>query len=266
MIRGEALFALALTEPGAGSDAGAIQTRAKKVDGGWRVTGRKTWSSNARQSTYMVTPCRTDPNARGSRGITMMLIAPDATGVHMTELSKIGNAGLSSWDIGLDDVFVSDDDVMGEVDRGFYNLMSTLHYARAGLAASAVGQAQRAVDIAIEHARDRVQFGQPISAFQVIQHRIADMQMRVDQARLITYHLADLISDGKPCRREAAQAKVIATEALHYVADHGMQILASAGYASESDMQRIWRDARLYTFGEGSNEIQRNIIAKELGL
>ncbi|MDA0369236.1 MAG: acyl-CoA/acyl-ACP dehydrogenase [Proteobacteria bacterium] len=266
MIRGEALFALALTEPGAGSDAGAIQTRAKKVDGGWRVTGRKTWSSNAKQSTFMVTPCRTDPNARGSRGITMMLIAPDATGVHMTELSKIGNAGLTSWDIGLDDVFVSDDDVMGEVDRGFYNLMSTLHYARAGLAASAVGQAQRAVDIAIEHARDRAQFGQPISAFQVIQHRIADMQMRVDQARLITYHLADLISDGKPCRREAAQAKVIATEALHYVADHGMQILASAGYASESDMQRIWRDARLYTFGEGSNEIQRNIIAKELGL
>jgi alkylation response protein AidB-like acyl-CoA dehydrogenase len=266
MIRGEALFALALTEPGAGSDAGGIQTRAKKVVGGWRVTGRKTWSSNAKQATYMVTPCRTNPNATGHRGITMMLIPPDAAGVSMTELAKIGNAGLTSWDIGLDEVFVTDDDVMGEVDRGFYNLMSTLHYARAGLAASAVGQAQRVVDIAIEHAQTRVQFGQPIGSFQAVRHRLADMQMRVDQARLMTYHLADLISADTPCRREAAQAKVIATETLLDVAGDGMQILASAGYASESDMQRIWRDARLYTFGEGTNEIQRDIIAKELGL
>jgi len=266
MIRGEAMFALALTEPGAGSDAGGIQTRAKKVDGGWQVTGRKTWSSNAKQSTYMVTPCRTDPDATAHRGITMMLIPPDAAGVSMTELAKIGNAGLTSWDIGFDEVFVADDDVMGDVDRGFYNLMSTLHYARAGLAASAVGQAQWAVDITIEHAKTRIQFGQPIGSFQAVRHRIADMQMRVDQARLMTYHLADLISAGAPCRREAAQAKVIATETLLGVANDGMQVLASAGYASESDMQRIWRDARLYTFGEGTNEIQRDIIAKELGL
>lgn len=266
LIRGEAMFALALTEPGAGSDAGAIQTRAEKIDGGWRVRGRKTWASNAKQAAYMVTPCRTDPASTGAKGITMMLIPPDAAGVHMTQLSKIGNAGLTSWDIGLDDVFVPDDDVMGDDGSGFANLMSTLHYSRAGLAANATGQAQAVVDIAIAHAKERIQFGRPIASFQVIRHRIADMQMRTDQARLATYHLADLISQAAPCRREAAQAKVIATETLQYVADHGMQILASAGYASESDMQRFWRDARLYTFGEGSNEIQRNIIAKELGL
>ncbi len=266
LIRGQATFALALTEPGAGSDASAIQTHAKKIDGGWLVNGRKTWSSNAKQSTYMVTPCRTEPGSKGYRGLTMMLIPPDAEGVAMTELQKVGNAGLSSWDIGLDDVFVPDADVLGEVGRGFYNLMSTLHFARAGLASSATGQAQLAVDLAIQHARERVQFGQPIGAFQVIRHRLADMQMRVDQSRLYVRHLADLISRDQPCRREAAQAKVIATETLHDVADHGMQIMASAGYAAESDMQRIWRDARLYTFGEGSNEIQRNIIAKELGL
>ncbi len=266
IIQGKATFALALTEPEAGSDAGAIRTRATKVEGGWVVNGRKSWSSNAKQSIYMVTPCRTDPESVGHRGITMLLIPPDADGVHMTELQKVGNAGFKSWDIGLDDVFVADDQVMGEIGNGFRNLMSTLHYARAGLAASATGQAQLAVDIAIKHAKERVQFGNPIGSFQVIRHRLADMQMRVDQARLTTYHLADLISREEPCRREAAQAKVIATEALHYVADHGMQILASAGYAAESDMQRIWRDARLYTFGEGSNEIQRNIIARELGL
>ncbi len=266
MIKGEVLFALALTEPGAGSDASRIRTRAVAVPGGWRINGRKIWSSYAGDSTYMVTPCRTSGEPGQSRGLTMMLIPPTAKGVHMTQLEKVGNNGLTSWDIGLEDVFVPESDVLGEVDRGFRNLMSTLHYARAGLAASATGQSQKAVDIAIAHAKEREQFGQPIGKFQVIQHRLADMQMRVDQARLYTYHLADLISAGAPCRREAAQAKVIATECLQYVTHHGMQILASAGYHADSDMQRIWRDARLYTFGEGSNEIQRNIIARELGL
>jgi alkylation response protein AidB-like acyl-CoA dehydrogenase len=266
LMRGEMRFALALTEPEAGSDAAAIRTRARRVAGGWSVTGRKIWSSNAGQSNYMVTPCRTDPESKGHRGVTMLLIAPKSKGVHMTELPKVGNNCLTSWDIGFDEVFVPDAMVMGDVDHGFRNLMSTLHYARAGLAASATGQAQLAVDLALQHAKERVQFGQPIGKFQVIAHRLADMQMRVDQARMMTYHLADLIDHALPCRREAAQAKLIATEALQYVTHHGMQIMASAGYSLDSDMQRLWRDARLYSFGEGSNEIQRNIIAKELGL
>lgn len=266
LIQGRLKFALALTEPTAGSDAAGIRTRARRTDGGWLVSGRKIWSSNAGHSDFMVTPCRTDPVAKGHRGVTMLLIPPKAKGVHMTELPKVGNNTLSSWDIGLDEVLVADDMVMGEVHNGFRNLMSTLHYARAGLAASATGQAQLAVDLSLAHARERVQFGQPIGKFQVIAHRLADMQMRVDQARYATYHLAELISRDLPCRREAAQAKVIATEALQYVTHHGMQIMASAGYSLDSDMQRLWRDARLYTFGEGSNEIQRNIIAKELGL
>ena len=144
--------------------------------------------------------------------------------------------------------------------------MATLHYARAGMAASVTGAAQAAVDIALSHARERHQFGRPIGDFQVIQHRLVDMQMRVDQARLLAWQLGWLIGEGRPCRREASQAKIAATETLQFVTDHGMQILASAGYATESDMQRLWRDARLYSFGEGSNEIQRNIIARELGL
>jgi alkylation response protein AidB-like acyl-CoA dehydrogenase len=134
------------------------------------------------------------------------------------------------------------------------------------MAATVTGCAQAAVSLALSHARERRQFGRPIGAFQAIRHRLADMQMRVDQARLVVMHLAWAIASGAECRREAAQAKIVATECLQYVADHGMQVLASAGYSSDGDMQRYWRDARLYSFGEGSNEIQRDIVARELGL
>ena len=114
--------------------------------------------------------------------------------------------------------------------------------------------------------KNRQQFGRPIGKFQVIQHKLADMQMRVDQSRMTAWHLAWLIREGLPARRNAAQAKVIATEALQFVTRQGMQMLASTGYMGGNELQRLWRDAQLYSFGEGSNEIQRNIIAKELGL
>jgi alkylation response protein AidB-like acyl-CoA dehydrogenase len=184
----------------------------------------------------------------------------------MTELPKVGNHAMPSWDIGFDDVFVEDDARLGDEGRGFRNLMSTLHYSRASMAATVTGCAQAAVDVALAHARERRQFGRPIGQFQVLRHRLADMQTRVDQSRLLTYHLAWLIGSGRACRREAAQAKIVATETLQFVTDHGMQILASAGYTVESDMQRYWRDARLYSFGEGTNEILRDLIARELSL
>jgi alkylation response protein AidB-like acyl-CoA dehydrogenase len=155
---------------------------------------------------------------------------------------------------------------MGEEGRGFAQLMATLHYSRASMAATVTGAAEAALRIALAHAQDRVQFGRPIGQFQAIAHRLVDMRMRVDQSRLMVRHLAQLIDQGAPCRREAAQAKIIATETLRDVADVGMQILASAGYSAESDMQRLWRDSRLYTFGEGANEVLRDSIARDLGL
>ena len=118
--------------------------------------------------------------------------------------------------------------------------------------------------MALAHAKERIQFGKPLFANQVIRHRLADMQMRVDQSRLSVYHLAWMLSEGMDCKRQAAQAKIIATETLQFVTDHGMQILASAGYSIDSHMQRIWRDARLYSYGEGSNEIQREFVSREL--
>jgi alkylation response protein AidB-like acyl-CoA dehydrogenase len=266
LLDGRALFALALSEAEAGSDAAAIRTLAEKVEGGWRINGRKIWISDAQAATHLITVARTRPHPEKDGGITVFMVPRGSVGISMTILPKVGNNAMPSWDIGFQDVLVPDDAVMGEVGRGLPHVLSTLHYSRASMAATVTGCAQAVVDLALQHARARVQFGRPIGSFQVIRHRLADMQMRVDQARLITYHLAWLIGRGERSRRQAAQAKVIATEALQFVADHGMQITASSGYSSEGDMQRYWRDARLYSFGEGSNEIQRDLISKEMGL
>jgi alkylation response protein AidB-like acyl-CoA dehydrogenase len=230
------------------------------VAGGWRITGRKCWISDAGGADYLLVVART------GEAISLFLVPPKTPGIAMTELPKIGNNAMPSWDIGFDSVDLPEDALMGEEGRGFRHLMSTLQASRASMAATVTGCAQAAVDCAVRHAKDRVQFGRPIGANQAIRHRLADMQMRVDQSRLVVRNLASLIATAQPCRREAAQAKIIATDCLQYVTHHGMQILASAGYAAESDMQRYWRDARLYTFGEGTNEILRDLVAREMGL
>ena len=265
LLAGEGAFALGLSEAGAGSDAGALQTRAEKSGAGWKITGRKIWISGAAAALRMVVAARTDPASSGGRGVTLFLVPPDAEGVSMTRLDKVGNRCSLSYDIGFDGVIVPDEARIGEVGGGFECLKKTLFYARSGLASAVVGTAQAAVDSALAHARERQQFGQPIGRFQVIAHRLAQMQTEVDLARLITRELARAIDAGEDCTRLAAQAKLVTTETLKKVTEQGMQIMASAGYSAESDMQRYWRDARLYSFGEGSSEILLDLVAQDMG-
>jgi alkylation response protein AidB-like acyl-CoA dehydrogenase len=266
LVQGQGFMALALTEDVAGSDAGAVQTRALAVSGGWRLRGRKIWISDADQAMALLVVARTDPERPGSRGLSMFIVPRSSNGLKMTVLPKVGNNSMPSWDVSLDDVVVSDDALLGQLHDGFSVLGSTLHFSRASLAATALGSAQSLVDLCIAHVRERRQFGRALAEFQVLRHRIADMQMRVDQTRWVVRHLAWLIATGQSCAREASQAKVIATETLQSLSNEAMQIFASQGYSSESDVQRIWRDARLYTFGEGTNEVQRDLIARHLGL
>ena len=265
LLAGEGAFALGLSEAGAGSDAGALQTRAEKSGEGWKITGRKIWISGAAAALQMVVAARTDPASSGGRGVTLFLVPPDAEGVSMTRLDKVGNRCSLSYDIGFDEVLVPDEARIGAVGGGFECLKKTLFYARSGLASAVVGTAQAAVDTALAHARERTQFGQPIGRFQVLAHRLAQMQTDVDLARLVTRELARAIDAGEDCTRLAAQAKLVTTETLKKVTEQGMQIMASAGYAAESDMQRYWRDARLYSFGEGSSEILLDLIAADMG-
>ena len=266
LMRGELLFALALTEEEAGSDAAAISMRAEKTRDGWRLNGRKIWISDAERADFLVVVARSDPESRRGRGISLFLVPRGTKGVSFDPISTIGNHCLPSFEVRFDDVRLPEDALFGTEGEGFAHLGRTLRYARAGMATATTGYAQFAVDIALDHAKTRVQFGRRIGAFQAISHRIADMQMRVDQSRLMARHLAARLDAGAEVARIAAEAKVIATECLQYVAHHGMQIMASAGYHGDSDMARIWRDARLYSFGEGANEIQRSLVARELGL
>lgn len=266
LIQGKARFALALTESQAGTDAGAIITTARRTETGWVINGRKTWISNADAAHYLVVACRTEQGSQGAKGVSMFLIDRNTPGITMTPLAKVGHHCMPSWDIGFDDVEISHSALMGQEGQGFKHTMSTLHYSRAGQAANAIGQSQKAVDLTIAYAKERKQFGQSIGSFQAIQHKIADMQVHVNLARLALQQLAWLIATERPCRLEAAQTKLVATEAFQFVTRTGMQVMASAGYSMESDMQRMWRDAGLYTFGEGTSELQRNLIARELGL
>lgn len=266
LISGDIQFALALTESQAGTDAGALSTRAERTSSGWRIRGRKVWISLADTADYLVTPCRTDPNSSGKNGITMFMVPRNSPGIEMTSIPKIGTNSMISYDVGFDDVVVGDDAIIGSVGDGFRVLMSTLQYSRSGQAANAIGQAQAAIELATAHVQQREQFGHSLSKFQVLRHRLVDMQMRVDQARFALYDLAWRLSRGEQCRRESAVTKILASEALQYVANHGMQMMASAAYAAESDMNRYWRDARLLTFGEGANEMLRDLVAREMGL
>ena len=265
IIAGKMLFSLALSEPGAGSDAGAIVTKASKTSSNtWCIKGHKVWVSDAAESKFIIVACRTDPNSKGHKGISLFLVKPDTPGLVMTKTQKVGTNWMPSYELTFNDIELSSEYLLGNENFGFSHLMTILHFARASMAASVSGLAQRAVNIALDHTKQRYQFGKPLSENQVIRHRLVDMQLRVDQSRLMAWYLAWMIKENKECLRYAAEAKVIATETLNFVTDAGMQILASAGYDSDSEMQRIWRDGRLYTFGEGANEIQRNIIAKEI--
>jgi alkylation response protein AidB-like acyl-CoA dehydrogenase len=265
LLDGQSLHALALSEPGAGSDARAVTTKAERVAGGWKISGRKTWISDAGRADRLLTLCRI-PGVEGSARFVTFLIPRDAPGVAMTLIPKVGNNCMPSFDIGFDEVLVSDDDRLGEVGKGFETVTGTLKYSRASLSGLLIGSGRAALDLAVQHAQERVQFRQPLSSFQAIRHKLVDMRMEIEKARFLLYEFARAVDAGEDVEALGAMAKIAASEMFQYVTDRGMQILASAGYATDSAMQMHWRNARLYTFGEGANEIQREIIGRSMGL
>ncbi len=266
LLDGDALIALALSEPGAGSDARAVTTRAERYGQGWRISGRKTWISDADQASHLLTLCRLAGSGPPGEGLAAFLVPRHAAGVSMSLLPKVGNNCMPSYDIGFDDVAVADDDMLGAAGQGFRTITGTLRYSRASLSATLVGSAKAALDLATAHAGEREQFGRPLAGFQVIKHRLVDMRIETRKAELMVRELSRMIDDGEDSDEQAAMTKIVTTEMFQFVTDRGMQILASAGYAAESPMQRYWRDARLYSFGEGANEIQREIVARRMGL
>jgi isovaleryl-CoA dehydrogenase len=265
VVRGGTL-AIAMSEPEAGSDVAGLKTRARREDGEWVLDGAKMWCSYAHKASHVLIVCRTGEGADPHEGMSMILVPREADGFTITPIATMG--GEETNELHLDGVRVPEDALLGTEGGGWTQLMAGLNNERVILAATALGMAQRAFDEALAYARERKQFGRPIGSFQAIQHKFADLATGLAQARLLVRWVARL-TDEDPRRmlpQEASMAKLAATELAKRCALEGMQIMGGYGYATEYPMERHLRSAVVTTIYGGTSEIQRNIIAKTLGL
>jgi alkylation response protein AidB-like acyl-CoA dehydrogenase len=266
MAAGRLRTAFALTEPDAGSDAAAVRTRAVLRGDHWVVNGSKIFSSGAHVADFLVLTARTGtPEQRGG-GLTLFLADARAQGLTIKGIPKLGHHAVQTCEIGISDVRVPTDRVLGEVDGGWAALLDVLDAERIATAAVCVGLAQRCIEMALAHGLARHQFGQPIAAFQAISHMLAEMQTETAAARWLTRDAAWRKDHGLPCSMEASMAKAYATECGTRTAARGMQILGGYGYTKEYEMERFYREAKLYEIAGGSTQIQRNIIARHMGI
>jgi acyl-CoA dehydrogenase len=258
------LGALATTEPGVGSDAAAIETRAKRGDGGYVLNGQKTWVSNGGVADYYVVFATVEPGSR-SRGVTAFLVERDDPGVSFgAPMKKMGQRAILNAEIFLADTFVGDDRRLGQEGEGFRGLMHTFDRSRVVLGASAVGLARAALEYAVEYAKTREQFGRPIAEHQAVAFRLADMAVRVDASRLLVHRAAHRADAGEPVAKEAAMAKLHASETAMWCTWAAVQTLGGWGYSREHPVEKWMRDAKLEEIEEGTSDIQRLIVSREL--
>jgi butyryl-CoA dehydrogenase len=263
LARGERLGAFALTEPGAGSDAGSLRTTATPDGDGWVLNGSKQWITNGSRAGTFVLFARTDPTTAGARGVSCFVL--DADHVRVTrEEEKLGLNASTTSDLALDGARVERDRLLHEEGRGFRVAMATLDGGRIGIAAQALGIAQAAYDVARAYALDREQFGRRIGDFQAIQWKLADMATEIDAARLLTYRAAWLKQEGRPHTAEGAKAKLYASEMARRQTAEAIQILGGYGYTREFPVERYYRDAKITEIYEGTSEIQRLVIARSI--
>jgi alkylation response protein AidB-like acyl-CoA dehydrogenase len=262
LARGEELGAFALTEPGAGSDAGALVTRAEPRDGGWQITGTKQWITNGRFAGTFILFARTDPDVAGARGVSAFVLDADHVEITRDE-EKLGLNSSVTSDLAVD-AFVEADRLIGDENHGFRIAMSTLDGGRIGIAAQAVGIAQAGYEVALAYAKERQAFGQRIANFQAIQHKLANMAMEIDAARLLVYRAAWLKEAGRPHTAEGAKAKLFASEMARRQTAEAIQILGGYGYTKEFPVERYYRDAKITEIYEGTSEIQRLVIARAI--
>ena len=265
---GQLMCAISLTEPSGGTDVlGAMKTRARKVDGGWLINGTKIWSTLAHVANRLFLIARTNSEVRRpSEGITVFFCDAKSKGITATPIPKLGMRSLGSCEIEFADVFIPDEDVLGEVDRGWHVLAHTLNSERIMNGANCTGALAGVLEDMVAYAKERIVFGKPLGQMQAVQHMIADTFAGLEISRLLTYRAAWLHEMGRPCGIESTMAKLVASEHCFSGADRGMQVLGGYGYALEYDMQRYWRDMRLYRVAPINNEMGRNFLAESFGL
>jgi len=256
------LTALAVTEPGSGSDAASIRTSARRTDAGYVLSGQKAWTSNGGLAEFYVIFATVEPGS-GHRGITAFVLERGDPGFSCgPPIRKMGQRAIRNTEVFLDDVEIAADRRLGAEGQGFRGLMATFDRSRATLAASATGLARAALEFATDYARERVQFGRPIAEHQAVAFRLADMALRVDASRLLTWRAAEALDAGERATTEAAMAKLHASETAMWCTWAAVQTLGGWGYSREYPVEKWMRDAKLEEIEEGTSDIQRLIISR----
>ena len=255
---------VAITEPEHGSDAAAIETAARRVEGGWVIEGRKKFIGNAPIAERCIVFATAEPGSR-ARGITAFVVERGDAGLVIgPRLPKMGSRCFPAGELSFEECFVPDDRLLGVVGGGFAGLMHVFDIARVQLAAAAVGLGRAALELGVEHAREREAFGRRIHEFQAVSFRLADAKLKLDQARLMTQHAADAADAGRPFSTEAAMAKLAASEASVFATSAAVMTLGGAGYIRDSLAQKWYRDAKLDEIWDGTSDIMRLVVARSL--
>jgi acyl-CoA dehydrogenase len=265
-IRGERIAALGITEPGAGSDVAGIRTFAGKVDGGYVVNGSKTFITNGVRADFVVTAVKTTEDG-GHQGLSFMVLEKEMEGYAVSKkLEKLGWRASDTAELAFDDVFVPDENLLGEENKGFYLIMANFQWERLVMALGSVASMARMVERSVAYASERTAFGRPIGRHQAIRHKIAEMAVKHEASRSLTYHALRLFTSGQDALREVTQAKLLSQRAAYEVADDALQIHGGAGYMKEYEIERAVRDTRLGPIGGGTDEVMKEILGKQLGL
>jgi alkylation response protein AidB-like acyl-CoA dehydrogenase len=265
-IRGERIAALGITEPGAGSDVAGIRTFARKVDGGYVVNGSKTFITNGVRADFVVTAVKTT-EAGGHQGLSFLLIEKGMEGYSVSKkLEKLGWRASDTAELAFEDVFVPDENLLGDENKGFYLIMANFQWERLVMALGAVGSMGRMIERSVAYAGERTAYGRPIGKLQAIRHKVAEMAVKHEASRSLTYHALRLFADGRDATREVTEAKLLTQRAAYEVADAALQIHGGAGYMKEYEIERAVRDTRLGPIGGGTDEVMKEILAKQIGL
>jgi acyl-CoA dehydrogenase len=270
-IKGEKVAALGITEPGTGSDVAGIRTRAERVDGGWVVNGSKTFITGGVRADVVVTAVKTSAEG-GHGGLSFLLIEKGMEGYTVSKkLEKLGWHASDTAELAFQDVFVPDENLLGEENKGFYLIMANFQWERIAMSLGAVAAMGRLLEQSIAYAKEREQFGRPIGNFQAIRHKIAGMAVKYETSRALTYHALRLFHEGQDAIREVSMAKLLSQRAACEVADDALQIHGGAGYVDSipgvsSSIQRAVRDLRLGPIGGGTDEIMKEILGRQMGL
>lgn len=264
IIRGETICSIAVTEPDAGSDVAGLKTRARRDGGEWVINGAKMFITNAVYGDILIVAARTDPDAKGSRGISLFIVPRQTPGISVTKLDKHGWLCSDTAEIGFQDVRIPLGNLLGEENRGFYGIMETFENERIVIGGICAGECAKAIELTANYVRNRKAFGGPLWNQQGVRLKLAMLAAKAAAARQLTYHAAELAAAGQPCAREVSMVKALSPEVLHEVVHGCLQLHGGTGFMRGTPIERMVRDARVLTIGGGATEVMLEEVAKRM--